>query len=120
MVLKDIRQTCKLALLCSGAWVVLVTTGDRFYVGALAQKSSPAAQTSAPVEAIDEAPESEDPTQRANRAEKNARYDSHGNGRDLTSLQPGESMHTIGCGPYDPTILPTGSHDVIVLSLIHI
>jgi hypothetical protein len=118
MIVQATSQAYRLALLCVGACVVLVTTGDRFSVGPRAQESSPTAQTSARGDAIDEVPESDDPTERANRAAKNDRYNSQVNDRDLTTLPPGHSLHSIGCGPYDPTILPTGSHDVIVLGTL--
>ena len=121
MILQVTSQACRLAVLSVSAFVVLITAGDRLHVESRAQESSLATQTSQAFlegEAIDEAPESDDPTQRANRAAKNARYDSQVNNRDLSSLPPGQSMHLIGCGPYDPTILPTGSHDVIVLGTL--
>ena len=119
MILQARSQLSKLALLCVGGFVVLGTTGDRFYVESRTQE--PTAQTSLPsmCVATDEAPESDDPTQRANRALKNARYNnSLGTDLDLTSMPPGQSTHLIGCGPYDPTILPTASHDVIVLGTL--
>ena len=119
MFFKARSQLSKLALLCVVGFVVLGTTGDRFYVESRTQEQT--AQTSLPslCEAIDEAPESDDPTQRANRALKNARYNiSLGTDMDLTSMPPGQSTHLIGCGPYDPTILPTASHDVIVLGTL--
>jgi hypothetical protein len=121
MILQARSQLAKLALLCVGAFVVLDTTGDRFYVESRTQETSPAAQTSqisSEAEAIDEASESDDPILRANRAAKKARYDSQVNDRDLTSLPPGQSMHLFLCGQYDPTILPTASHDVIVLGTL--
>jgi len=121
MILQVISQACRLAVLSVSAFIVLITAGDRFYVESRAQESSHAAQTWQVFlegAAIDEAPESDEPTQRANRAAKNARYDSQVNNRDLSSLPPGQSMHVIGCGRYDPTILPTGSHDLIVLGTL--
>jgi hypothetical protein len=69
-------------------------------------------------EAINEAPESDDPTQRADRAAKSARYNSYINKQDLTSLPTGARKELIHCGQYDPTILPTGPHDVIVLGTL--
>ena len=121
MIFQVSAQAFKFALLSASAFVVLITAGDRFYAESRAQESSRAAQTSQTFlegEAIDEAPDSDDSAQRANRAAKNARYNSQVNDRDLTSLPLGQSMHVIGCGPYDPTILPTGSHDVIVLGTL--
>src|SRR5262245_46971811 len=114
-------QTFKLALLGVGVFLVLSTVGDRFPVESRARESTPAAQNSRThpeEEAINEAPESDDPTQRTDRAAKNARYDIQANAQDLTSLPPGVGRSTIFCGQYDPTILPTGNHDVIALGTL--
>lgn len=124
MILKLISQGCRLIVLGVGAFVALNTAGDRLFFESRAQESSLAAQASQPyeksleAEAIDVAPESENPTERANRAAKSARYDSQTNDRDLLSMVPDARVDTIGCGHYDPTILPTGSHDVIVLGTL--
>jgi len=121
MIFQAASQTFKLALLGVGVFLVLSTAGDRFYVESRPQESTPAAQNSRPrpeEEAINEAPESDDPTQRADRAAKNARYNSQLNEQDLTSLPPGMRKDSIFCGQYDPTILPTGRHDVIVLGTL--
>src|SRR5215510_7865217 len=121
MIFQAASQTFKMALLGVGAFLVLSTAGDRFYVESRPQESTPAAQNRLPrpeEDAINEAPESDDPTQRADRAAKNARYNSQINEQDLTSLPPGMRRDIISCGQYDPTILPTGRHDVIVLGTL--
>jgi len=121
MIFQAASQTFKLALLGVGVFLVLSTAGDRFYVESRPQESTPAAQNSRPrpeEEAIKEAPESDDPTQRAGRAAKNARYNSYINKQDLTSLPTGARKDLIHCGQYDPTILPTGRHDVIALGTL--
>lgn len=69
-------------------------------------------------ESVDEAPEPEAPILRANRKAKNARYNGQPSMTDLTKLPEGSGVSIIGCGMYDPTIFPTGSHDVVVLGTI--
>ena len=121
MIFQAASQTFKLALLVVGVFLVLSAAGYRFYVKSRPQESKSAAQNSRPrpeEEAINEAPESDDPTQRTDRAAKNARYNSYINKPDLMSLQPGSRRDTIHCGQGDPTILPTGRHDIIVLGTL--
>jgi len=125
MNLKLVSQGFRLIVLGVIAFVVLITAGDSFHVDSRSQESSLVAQASQPFEksledeVIDVSAESDDPTERANRAAKNARYESQMNDRDLLSLVPDARVHTSGCGEYDPTILPTGSHDVIVLGTLN-